>query len=289
MSDSLHVLGFGDNTVDRNLELGLDYPGGNSVNVAVFARRLGATSEYLGVFGDDAAGTFLRDAIEAQGVSTRDCVVRRGETSVSHLHVRDGERLFLDWNEGGVATREPLVLDGDLLERVQRFDLVHAGVYGAVEPELRKLTEPLVSYDLSDEPEFRTPDHLDRVCPYADLVLLSCGHLSEAETVAVLGEAVHRGATLALGTRGLEGAVVTDGHLVRSAPARRADRPLVDTMGCGDAFLAGFAMALLRAGWSKHVRPTEADLVRALDAGAAAALDQCFVEGAFGHGRATLR
>ena len=38
----MRVLGFGDNIVDRFLDRGLDYPGGNCVNVAVFARRLGS-------------------------------------------------------------------------------------------------------------------------------------------------------------------------------------------------------------------------------------------------------
>jgi len=48
------ILGLGDNIIDRFVDRGIDYPGGNAVNVAVYARRLGAESGYLGVFGDDA-------------------------------------------------------------------------------------------------------------------------------------------------------------------------------------------------------------------------------------------
>nr|BFE81154.1 hypothetical protein GCM10020093_037550 [Planobispora longispora] len=56
-------------------------------------------------------------------------------------------------------------------------------------------------------------------------------------------------------------------------------------MGCGDAFLAGFAVSLLRDGWSAGSPPRSQLIGRALRAGAASAYRQCFVEGAFGRGR----
>jgi len=38
----VRLLGLGDNTVDTYVDQGWQYPGGNAVNVAVLARRLGA-------------------------------------------------------------------------------------------------------------------------------------------------------------------------------------------------------------------------------------------------------
>jgi len=70
-----------------------------------------------------------------------------------------------------------------------------------------------------------------------------------------------------------------DAHLVEDPSA------IVDTMGCGDAFLAGFVVSLLGSGWSRTRRPDDAALAGALQAGADAAHAQCFVEGAFGRGR----
>ncbi|UBU09083.1 PfkB family carbohydrate kinase [Nonomuraea gerenzanensis] len=282
----MRVLGFGDNIVDRFVDRGIDYPGGNSVNVAVYARRLGVESAYLGVFGDDGLGAFLRDSIAAEGVAVDRCVVRAGESGVSRLRVDDGERVFLGWNGGGVTVREPLELDEDLLGYVRGFDLVHSSVYSRSEPELPKLAGlgPLVSFDLSSEQEYRDPAYLDRVCPHADLVLLSCSHLDEGATADLLADAVRRGAGLALGTRGVAGAVAADGNVTVSAPAWLA-ADIVDTMGCGDAFLAGFAVSLLRDGWATGRPPASAAIERALHRGAEAAHAQCFVEGAFGHGR----
>ncbi|MGW4469417.1 PfkB family carbohydrate kinase [Nonomuraea sp. NPDC004354] len=285
----MRVLGFGDNIVDRFVDRGIDYPGGNSVNVAVYAGRLGVEAAYLGVFGDDDLGGFLRESIAAQGVAVDHCVVRQGETGVSTLRVDDGDRVFLGWNGGGVTVREPLVLDGELLDHASSFDLVHSSVYSRSESELPKL-DTLVSFDLSSEEDYRAPAYLDRVCPHADLVLLSCSHLDEGATRALLADAVRRGAGLALATRGVAGAIAHDGRVTVAAPARPvAQDAVVDTMGCGDAFLAGFAVSLLRAGWSAGRRPSERMIERALHDGADSAYRQCFVEGAFGHGRPVER
>ncbi|MFF0835388.1 MULTISPECIES: PfkB family carbohydrate kinase [unclassified Streptomyces] len=283
----MNVLGLGDNTVDRFVDRGTDYPGGNCVNVAVYARRLGLDAAYAGVFGDDDLGTRLRAAVAAQGVGTDHSVVRPGATSVSTLHVRDGDRVFLGYEPGGEAVRRPLPLTPSLLAYAASFSLVHSSVYSGTEAGLPRLAGagPLVSFDFSDEEEFRTPAYLDRVCPHVDLALLSCSHLDEAATRALLAEAVRRGAGLALATRGLHGAIVHDGRTTAVAPARTAaPGSLSDTMGCGDAFLTGFAVSLLGAGWSRRVAPAPAALRDALRRGAEEAYRQCFVEAAFGHG-----
>ncbi|MBT2444471.1 sugar kinase [Streptomyces sp. ISL-36] len=285
----MRVLGFGDNIVDRFVDRGIDYPGGNSVNVAVYARRLGVEAAYLGVFGDDDLGRFLRESIAAQNVAMDHCVVRAGESGLSTLRVDDGERVFLGWNGGGVTVREPLLLDAELSAYVSSFDLVHSSVYSRSESELPRLAAsgPLVMFDLSSEDEYRASSYLDRVCPYADLVLLSCSHLDEAATHALLAEAVNRGAGMALATRGVDGAIARTDRYSVTAPARDSGgvKPLVDTMGCGDAFLAGFAVSLVREGWSADTPLQRKVVERALRDGADAAYEQCFVEGAFGHGR----
>ncbi|MEU9446350.1 PfkB family carbohydrate kinase [Streptomyces sp. NPDC048304] len=286
----MNILGFGDNVVDRFVDRGIDYPGGNCVNVAVYARRLGLDAAYLGVFGDDDLGAFLRTAVAVQGVAVEHSVVRHGESGVSTLHVRDGDRVFLGYNGGGVTVREPLVLDGELLAYAASFSLVHSSVYSRSESELPKLSAagPLVSFDLSDDEEFRAPAYLDRVCPHLDLALLSCSDLDEAATQRLLEAVVARGARMVLATRGLAGATVYDGRTLMTAPALAADaRSMADTMGCGDAFLAGFAVSLLRDGWSRGNPPSRPCLERALEHGTQSAHDQCFVEAAFGHGRPT--
>lgn len=291
----MRILGFGDNIIDRFLDRATDYPGGNAVNVAVYARRLGADSAYLGVFGDDDLGAFLREAIEAAGVPTEQSLVKPGESGFCHLQVRNGDRTFLSSalgdNGGGVTVRDPIDLADGRLEYAETFDLVHSSVYSATEPELPRLRagSTLVSFDFSEEAEFRSPDYLDRVVPAIDLALFSCSEQTPQETRDLLADAARRGAVIALATRGTEGAIVTDGEHWASTPARLIEDPgsIVDTMGCGDAFVTGFVFSLLGGGWSRNAPPGAEALADALHAGADAAREQCFVEGAFGLGRPT--
>lgn len=285
----MRVLGFGDNIVDRFVDRGIDYPGGNAVNVAVYAQRLGADAGYLGVFGDDDLGAFLRAAIEDAGVSTARSVIRAGESGVSSLRVIDGERTFLGWNGGGVTVSAPIDLEDGRADYARGFDLVHSSVYSRTETQLPRLhaLDALVSFDLSSESEFRDPSYLDRIAPFVDVVLVSCAGLDDDAAFAVLDSAVAHGAPLAVGTRGTDGALVTDGAVRLTAPAHLLadEKDLVDTMGCGDAYLAGFLVALHGAGWRRASPPTVEALRQALSAGADAARDQCLVEGAFSRGR----
>lgn len=295
----MKILGLGDNIIDRFIDKGIDYPGGNAVNVAVYAARAGVEASYVGVFGDDELGEFLREAIASERVSIDRSVVRRGESGITSLHVVDGDRTFLDWNGGGVTVHEPIDLNDGRLAYAAEFDVVHTSVYSGIEPELQRLAsiDTRVSYDFSSDPEYRTPDYISQVAPHIDLALISCSEQSVDETRELLETLVSNGAGLALATRGIEGAIVTDGVNWCSAPALVIEDPstIVDTMGCGDAFVAAFIMHLQGAGWASGVKVASDDLQAALHAAARASREQCFEEAAFGEadplraGRQNLR
>ena len=286
----MRVLGYGDNVIDRFIDRRIDYPGGNCVNFAVFSAQLGVPAGYLGAFGSDEHGAFIRQELGALGVDVSRCVVRNGESGLAEVEVVDAERIFRGGNHGGVTTREPIILGPDELAYAAGFDLVHSSVYSTAETELPKLAalETLVSFDLSSEWVYRSSPYLDEVAPSLDLALLSCSDLSAADTEALLETVVRSGAGMALGTRGKEGAVLFDGRAIHRTAAVPLDPPrgIADTMGCGDAFLAAFVATLLRAGWRTGAGVEAAALTDALDAGAAYAAEQCYIDGAFGHGRA---
>jgi sugar/nucleoside kinase (ribokinase family) len=286
----VRVLGFGDNIVDRFVDRGVEYPGGNCVNVAVFARRLGAEAAYLGVFGDDERGRFVRAAIEECGVDTSHSPVRPGPNGVTEIETVGGDRRFLGWNGGGVTISDPIRLGPDALAYAAGFDVVHSSAYSATEDELPKLagTGVLRSFDFSSEPQYRTDQYLSRVCPWIDLALLSCGGMTRAETWAELRRFTDHGARIALATAGADGAVLFDGHAYYYSDAAPVPGPFADTMGCGDAYLSAFVVELLRSGWRRSTRPTGSALHRSMKRASAFAALQCTVEGAFGHGRASV-
>lgn len=284
----MKVLGFGDNIIDRFVDRRVMYPGGNCVNVAVFARRLGADADYLGAFGADEHGQRLRTALHAEGVGISRCEIRAGDSGITDITVASGERVFGSWNGGGVSVTDPVRLTDALLEYTGGFDLVHSSVYSAVEdalPALRSASSAVISFDLSSEADHRHPSYLDRVCPHLDLALVSASHLTLDDTRDLLVDVAGRGARLVLATRGTDGALLFTGEEFIEAEAVRvpAER-IVDTMGCGDAYLSAFVVSMLSAGWSRTTLPASADLRASLASASSFAAQQCMVDGAFGHG-----
>lgn len=288
---TLRVVGFGDSIIDRFVDRGVAYPGGNAVNVAVYAARLGLPASYVGVIGTDPEAEHLLSALADEGVDTSDCVVVDGPTGITDIRVDEGDRVFLGWNGGGVTISDPIRPGPEAVERLRAAAWVHTSTYSATEPVLPALAggSAVVSMDFSSEAKYRTVDRLADTCPHLDLAMFSCGGMTDAATLELLTSAVGYGAGAALATRGRDDAMILVGGRVLTCPAdleATAGRVL-DTMGCGDAFVAGFGVSLLRAGWTPSDIPVEA-VPAALVAGARYAARQCLVEGAFGHGRPSL-
>jgi sugar/nucleoside kinase (ribokinase family) len=88
------LLALGDNVVDCYPDLGVMFPGGNALNVAVHARRVGASSAYVGVVGDDEAGALVRRALTDEGVDAGLLRVAPGPNAFAMVRVVDGNRVF---------------------------------------------------------------------------------------------------------------------------------------------------------------------------------------------------
>ena len=60
---------FGDNCVDYYEETDEFYFGGNPLNVAVYCKRLGQVSSYIGAIGTDRFGKAMKKAVADKGVN----------------------------------------------------------------------------------------------------------------------------------------------------------------------------------------------------------------------------
>lgn len=93
----LRVIGVGDNFVDRYWDEGIMYPGGNSVNFAVYASQMGVSGTYCGVFADDTEAELIRDALERQGVDySHSTFLHAGETGKGSIRLIEGDRVISD-------------------------------------------------------------------------------------------------------------------------------------------------------------------------------------------------
>lgn len=267
----MKLISVGDNVVDCYEDQGMYYPGGNCVNVAVNCKRYGFKEcAYIGVFGTDEKAEHIKWALKQEGVRferSRHMVGISGQPRVSLTP--DGDRVFVHSPKNTVQHLVRLRLTQEDLDYIAGFDLCHTSCYSGIEPELPALAEHCrVSFDFSTRTEL---DYLERVCPYVNIAFFSGSHLSQEKLNALITKAHELGTEVVGVTLGGEGALFSwQGKRYRQGivPVE-----VVDTMGAGDSFIAGFLT---------HFLATR-DMEGALAKAAEHAAETCKTYGAFGY------
>ncbi|MBE9605638.1 fructoselysine kinase [Acetobacteraceae bacterium H6797] len=262
------LLGLGDNTVDTYVDRGVQYPGGNAVNVAILTKRLGASADYLGCLGNDEAGDLLFEALSAEGIGLSHIRRVAGANARARIGHRGPDRYFIGSIPGVRGDYGPITDD---LDYISGFDLVHTSIYSELDAELPRIAAlpPMLSYDFSER---WTAKRFDEVLPWIDVAFFSAPKLDEAACIALMRDCASKGPRYVVATRGAEGALGLAGGELLKQPALPAN--VVDTLGAGDGFISAFLMSICR----------ELPLDAALRAGAGFAADVCGYHGAFGHG-----
>ncbi len=262
----------GDAVVDIFIQRKYAYPGGNALNVAVYSHLFqGRTATFTGLLGNDQYADHILATLDEVGVDAR--AVRRADGPSGKAWVsltEEGDRVFVGSNQGGVQQSLRLRLTEDDLAWAKRCGAVHTSVYSNLDQDLGQLASvAAVSYDFSSAPA------LDRVAPIAPYI--NTGFFSaDAMTVEEAEIYVHRvldlGINTVVVTAGAEGSMAVEratGLLRQGIVATT----VVDTMGAGDSFIAGFLAA------QSQGHPLQACLERGAESGARG----CSLPGAFGH------
>lgn len=120
----MKLIALGDNVIDYYHNTQECFPGGNAVNVAVHAARLGAQAEYLGSLGDDDMAHIVEKALRENGVDISHCPVLQGRTTkVCSYDVVNGERSFIEVITGESWTG-PLQIGARELDELKTADLI---------------------------------------------------------------------------------------------------------------------------------------------------------------------
>lgn len=256
----------GDNVIDRYPEEQLMFPGGSAANAAVFARRLGIPSSYIGILGDDLGAAFIQRSLVEEGVDVGRVKWHREPSATTDVVVdAEGNRTFIDYS----PPQNALVLSDDDLEFLQSVDWIQTGHSSFIEPQLERMqgTAP-ISFDFSK----RDLDYAAAILPRVAVATFSREELSADEAIALLGAARELGAQLALVTRGAEGAIALGAEgLVHQAATPAA---IIDTIGAGDAFQTSLISGMTRG---KSLADAMADA-------SVFAAEVCTYRGAFGRG-----
>lgn len=231
--------------------------GGAESNVASQASDLGVASAWISALGDDALGRRIYRSIESRGVDAR--WVSYDPNAPTGVYFKDPGNGVLYYRRGSAASRmNPATIANIPIEEAQ---IVHvSGITPALSASCGALMDAVftrlarstaaVSFDVNYRPSLWKDNHASSVlrslAQRADIVFVG---LDEARVLWGVDNAEEVRAVLPEPAR----LVVKDGHIGVTeftaedsifAPAIPTE--VVEAVGAGDAFAAGYLAALLR-------------------------------------------
>lgn len=281
---NLRVLGYGDNVIDHYINQRIMYPGGNALNVAVNAFKNNVFAAYLGEFGNDEEGKYIRSVLNEIGLDISHSITpSNAVTEIADVKIEDGDRIFVGAKRG---TRRAIKLTDEVLQYISQFSLIHSGCHAATEKELPKLKNvPILrSFDFSDPEKYRTNGYLERVAPHIDFAVFSCSNDSENEMNRLYEICNKHGVKYILMTRGSNPPFFYCESLRYEGEVKFLD-DVKDTMGAGDAYCSAFMVSLLKSGWSVSNKPNQEQISQAFKDAAEYSAKTCLIDGSFGYGK----
>ncbi|MFI6320112.1 carbohydrate kinase [Nonomuraea sp. NPDC050556] len=222
-------------------------PGGGPANTAVALSRLGTVTRFLGRLSTDVFGELFREHLSASGVDLSGCVTAAEPSTLAVATVdRDGHASY-SFHAEGAADWQWTAAE---LSGLAPMACLHTGsmalLRSAAVEELLASVDATVSIDPNVRPSFGTREEylerLPRWCALADVLKLSdddLAYLLPGTSVEAACDGWHAlGARLVVVTRGAGGALVSLDGRRAAVPARSV--AVVDTVGAGDSFTAGF-------------------------------------------------
>ena len=240
------LVAIGDNCIDRYLPpIALERVGGNALNVAANSATHGYRSAYAGVVGTDAQGARILNALRAIGVNV-DCVVRApGPTGLTEIRVQGGDyQVTLETYGVSDQVEVTAAIREHVSAHATRIHLTLTGRAAALIQDLHALPLP-ISVDLGIVRSEQDLDHLAHLLRHVSEAFFSAGSgLDDSAVDSLLGRVVSLGARTAVATRGERGCTALVDGMRLSVASRIAAADIVDPLGAGDAFIAGYLCTL---------------------------------------------
>jgi fructokinase len=236
-------------------EPAVEHPGGSPANVALGLARLGLATRLLTRIGDDARGAAIVAHLEGSGVGLVEGSITASATSTATARL----------DAGGVASYE-FALEWTLPPGagIDSARAVHIGSIAATlapgGDDVLRLVEQnqgrtVISYDPNARPALMGEhsaalERIERLVRASDVVKVSDEDLAwltpGVDPLQVIEAWRASGPALVVLTRGGEGAVAVLESGVVEVPAPKIE--VADTVGAGDALMAGLLDGLDRAG-----------------------------------------
>ncbi len=228
--------------------------GSSSAIFACGAARLGLNVAFIGVCGDDVFGRFMLDEMSKRNVDVSRVIVRNdGQTGLSVILNQGGDRAILT-HSGLIAELRASDVADDLLRQAKHLHVASYFLQTKLQPDLPALFKRARSLGLTTSLDTNY-DPSEKWLGFDELLAVTDVFLpNEAEAKSLTGaEDVDEAANglrvrveafaIKLGKDGALGISKSQRVRMNSIPVK-----VVDTVGAGDSFDAGFIYGFLR-GW----------------------------------------
>jgi sugar/nucleoside kinase (ribokinase family) len=239
------------------------HAGGVTGNNLTQVARLGATTGWLGLIGDDENGRLIQKAFRDDGVDLSGIEVVKGENSTMTWIPVDaqGERcIYMFPNVNGRLMPEQVrARFAPHIQKAKHFHTeasqlpiatVVEGMRIAKEAGVRVLFDFDVSPSFFEQMKLGTEAELRDALKFMDVVkpckAAAREMTGESDFEKIADELLRMGPELVAITQGADGCMIASGQKKVHVPAFKVG--VVDTTGAGDAFMGGLSYGLLQ-GW----------------------------------------
>ncbi len=239
----------------------LPVPGGAVFNTAIALGRLGEDVQFFSGLSIDMFGSRLATHLEDSGVGISLCKRSPRPTTLAFVVLADGNARYTFYDE---ETAGRMLEIADLPDLPTETEVLHFGAIslipepcGSAYEELmwRNRAGAVISFDPNVRPGFVIDEtayreRLRRMAAMSDIIKVSEEDLSwlepDREFEQVARAWIAGGTRIVVLTRGRDGARAVTEALDVEVPAVKTE--VVDTVGAGDSFNAGFLAGLRRQG-----------------------------------------
>lgn len=250
----MRVAAIGDNCIDVYKKLAKKYPTGNVVDTGVNIRHFGIPVSIISTTGTDENGKWMLETLKKEGLDLSHFKVHEGQTAVTYMDMEGVDRVHGEYVEGVL---ENMVFDDEDIRFASEHTLVHSALWGKAEhtlPKIKELNQQVrISFDYADRLDHEL---VEATLPYVDYGFYSYHRERDTFIEDFLMDKAARGMKVAVATFGEKGSLAFDGNEFYDGSIYQA--AVVNTVGAGDSFIAGFLYGILM----------EQDMQTCLDTGA---------------------
>lgn len=264
MTDSLDIISIGECMIELSTNESLIYAeilhkyyGGDTLNTAVAAARLGSKVGYITRVGRDSFQTYLLDSWQAENIDTSNIKIVEGYNGLYILSIQEEARKeFVFYRKKSAATT--LSTDDISEEYIQQANIVYStgiaqslssSAKGAVKKAFRIAKDKgcLVAYD----PNYRerawdadeANEAMEEIIDCIDIIMLNNIHdadwlIDQTSPDKIIKYFWDKGVSTVAVKMGKNGCVIGYNGEINTIPGKEVEA--VDSTGAGDAFNGGF-------------------------------------------------